>query len=124
MCNNLNSIGMLEKAVKFLRNAVAGDMGLQQVLLFIEVAKHGDDGITQTDLSDILRLSQAVVSRNCRMLARIGKVNSRGERIIVGHDLVEMRPDIFEGRRLNVRLTTHGQQVYNGLLASMNSHSS
>lgn len=108
MENIINAVQNLERVIDFLREHVQSDWQLQQFRIFLEIAKHDPTGgVTQPQLAEDFHLAQAVISRNCRSLAKVAR---NGE--IAGHDLIYMTPDLFETRRFNCRLTSKGKKVY------------
>lgn len=107
-----------QKALGYLRDHV-GDLGLIQIIMLVEIFEN--DGITQHELQKNLNLLQGTVSKNCRRFATAQvKDPKTGEKHEVGLDLIKLRPDPQEYRRLACYLTSKGKQIkrnlYNFLL--------
>lgn len=98
----------LLKVVRFLRQEIDGEMQLQQLELLLTVALQ--EGITSPELIESLHVSNAAVSRNLKIYSRY---SDKGEE--KGHGLFELKPDMFERRRLAVFLTTRGKEVISNI---------
>ncbi len=81
----------------------------QQIRILIAIMN--EPGITQTDLGEQLNVTQASVSRNCRALSIFLDKDKHGNPIRRGHDLIEMRPDLYHTKRLACWPTPKGQQL-------------
>ena len=88
------------------------DIHPQAALCFLYVAYHGE--IYQTELADILEISQASVSRNVALLSRWNRYRESGP------DLLENYEDQFERRRKLVRLTVKGKALAKQIIDIIN----
>lgn len=92
-------------------------MSVRQVAILSVIHRAGKDGITQTEIAEILEVPQASVSRNIRAMSLFGVPAAGGrDPEIKGLDLIECRPDLFEQRRLNCTLTGKGQDLMDKVL--------
>jgi len=86
---------------------MGGDYPPQWIDIILLVAQR--QGITQTEISEILNMPQGSVSRNCKKLA---SAYSEREQGMVGLDLLENRTDyVIDSRRHAVYLTKKGKEM-------------
>lgn len=117
MTDNQN-VKNLQRSLAFLRTAV-GELGLIQLIMLLEIFER--DGITQYELAEDLGLLQGTVSKNCRRFATVEKHDRKtGETFLEGMDLIKLRPDPHEYRRLACFLTGKGKQVKHQLYQHLN----
>jgi len=114
----------LERVLAVFREAGGDDWSLRQIVLFVRIGIHGDDGITLTELSEQLDISQQATDRNCKAMALRGNINKEtGEKTYVGYGLIEFRMDIYHAKRWNVRLTSKGKELWNKLTTIVGANS-
>jgi DNA-binding MarR family transcriptional regulator len=100
-----------QRIVRFLDRISETMPGAPEQQIRVIIAIMNEPGITQTDLGEQLNMTQASVSRNCRALSIFLDKDKHNNPIRRGHDLIEMRPDLYNGKRLACWLTPKGQQL-------------
>ena len=106
-------IRQFRTVVEFIRKEVNPEFPIQQLSVLLLVAE--EEGITQTEISQILSMPQATVSRN---VAKLGNkvVQRDGKSKMIGYGLVENRQDVVhDPRRLAVYLTDKGKKFIKDL---------
>ena len=101
------------KGIKCISGVIHKDIAMPQLTILLLVAEN--EGITQTELAEIMGIPQGTVSRNVLKLSEKFVQNAKGDWRQAGYDLVETRPDIDETRRLAVYLTRKGKDVIKAL---------
>jgi len=101
------------KGIKFISDVIHKDIAMPQLTIFLLVAEN--EGITQPELGEIMKIPQGTVSRNILKLSSKLVQNAKGEWRQAGYDLVVTRPDIDESRRNVVYLTRKGKDVIKAL---------
>lgn len=82
----------------------------QQIRILLSIAL--DPGVTQTELAEQLDMAQSSVSRNLRSLGvYLEKNRKSGQHVSRGADLIEMRPDLLQPKRLACYLTKKGEAI-------------
>lgn len=106
----LRSIVEFERLLSFLAEEIKFDIPLQQLrLLFIVAA---NPGITQTELTELLGLHQATISRNVKKMGEEHIITENGTVRTVGWGLLKTQQDTrFDSRRLAVYLTKKGERI-------------
>ena len=105
----MKSIEKMVHALELLRTTI-GDLGIQQIIMLLTIFEH--DGITQHELCEKLNLKQGTVSKNARRMSVVEINNPKtGEKRLEGMDLIALRPDPQQYRRLACVLTSRGKQV-------------
>ena len=99
-------INHLRNVINFIRKEIYTEFALPQLELFLLVVEN--EGISHTNLSQMLNMSQPAVSRNVNKLASKVVKRSDGSYDKVGYGLLENRPDEVDSRRFNVFLTSKG----------------
>lgn len=102
----------LTKLITFVRDKISKDFAIPQLHLFLLICEK--EGITQPELAKRASMPQATVSRNVRALA---KAYNKETEQIEGYDLVDVKPDLYERRRLACFLTEKGKAVRKAILA-------
>jgi DNA-binding MarR family transcriptional regulator len=103
------------KGVQILRS-VSDDMSVRQVAILSTIYHAKDEGITQTEIAEVLQIPQAAVSRNIKAMSRFVNGTRDEDPEIRGLDLITCRPDLYEPRRLNCTLTKRGQSLMDMVL--------
>jgi len=112
-----SGLARLYDALSFIRETVGVDVPIQQVLILLLVGERkSDNPITMPEVGLKLQMTQGSVSRNIRMLSRFADTAKGTFR---GYDLISAAPDLFERRRLALRLTPKGEEVIKGLEKEM-----
>lgn len=96
------------KVIEFVRKEIFSELPLQQLDMLLLV--HEREGIPQGEISKVMGMPQATVSRNIARLARRQIRGDRGQVEWVGYGLVENRIDPVETRQYQVFLTDKGTQ--------------
>ena len=99
----------MEVCMRILAEEIQYDIPLTQLRMFLFIA--ANPGVTQTELSEYLKLHQATVSRNVK---KMGRELVQGETGFteVGMGLLETRQDThFDSRRLACFLTKRGEEI-------------
>lgn len=99
--------GFLE-GLSFIRSNIHSDMALQQLHLYLVVAKK--EGVTMPELEKLLDMPQGTVSRNIKKLSKYVE-RYKGKDMLQGYDLVYTSPDIYDRRINAVYLTEKGRKV-------------
>lgn len=102
----LNALEVIEDVLKRFREHDP-EMQMQTAQTFITVALN--PGISMTELSEKVGISQASCSRNVAALSRVHRLNKPGL------DLVVAAEDPMERRRKVVKLTPKGQRLAEAL---------
>ncbi|MGA4641152.1 MarR family winged helix-turn-helix transcriptional regulator [Stutzerimonas stutzeri] len=102
----LSALAKIEEVIKRFRD-FDQEMQMQTAQTFIAVAMQ--PGITMTELSEKVGISQSSCSRNVSALSRLHRLNKPGM------DLVVAAPDPMERRRRIVKLTPKGQRLAESL---------
>jgi DNA-binding MarR family transcriptional regulator len=112
LVNNLQEgkmkIGEFKKVIGFVRKEIFSELPLQQLDMLLLV--HEREGIPQGEISKVMGMPQATVSRNIARLARRQIRGDGGQVEWVGYGLVENRIDPVETRQYQVFLTDKGTQ--------------
>lgn len=108
----MEGIDRLEKALYYIRKEINEEIPVQQLLLFLVVAK--ENGITQHAISTRLGMPAGSVSRNVKMLSQWAERRD-GNLVIKGYNLFDTRPDIEYRNRMAVFLTPRGFEVLEAL---------
>jgi DNA-binding MarR family transcriptional regulator len=108
---NRTGVNAFEKMISLVRGKIHKDFALSQLHLFLLICIN--DGITQTNLAKRATMPQATVSRNIRIL---GQAYDKKSGKIEGYDLVEVKPDLHERRKLACFLTAKGRDMRDALL--------
>lgn len=95
-------LDQLARVLDLFKTLDPAQLPAHHIRLFLEIARHGP--ITYAELEKRLLTTNASISRGVQALSD-ERADGRS-----GLGLVCVRPDIEEGRRLVVRLTTKGQQ--------------
>lgn len=96
---------------EFLRRAL-GELGIVQLNMLIEIFKQ--DGVTQYELGERLNYKQGTVSKNARRFALVEVTDHKtGEVRKEGMNVITLRPDPVEYRRLACHLTDYGKSLRN-----------
>ena len=106
-------INHFRNVINFIRREIYLDFPLPQLEVLLLVIEN--EGISQTDISKKLNMSQASVSRNVAKLSSKVIKNEDGSYRKVGYGLLENRPDAIESRSYNVFLTDKGKQFVKDL---------
>ncbi|NIT54782.1 MAG: hypothetical protein GWN00_00610 [Aliifodinibius sp.] len=105
----------LFKVLNRIRAEMGGEYTPQQleILLLCYVRP----GITQTEISQILDMPQASVSRNCLKLGKKAVKNPQGRFKVVGAGLIQTRQDeVYDSRRYACWLTEDGTALVEKVL--------
>ena len=102
-------LDQLARALDLFKTLDPAQLPAHHIRLFLEIARHGP--ITYAELERKLLTTNASISRGVQALSD-ERADGRS-----GLGLVAVRPDVEEGRRLVVRLTTKGKQFVQLLLA-------
>jgi DNA-binding MarR family transcriptional regulator len=97
-----------KKVIEFVRKEIFSELPLQQLAMLLLV--HEREGISQGEISKLMGMPQATVSRNIARLSRKQIRGDRGQVEWVGYGLVENRIDPVETRQYQVFLTDKGTQ--------------
>jgi DNA-binding MarR family transcriptional regulator len=103
----------LEQVLSFVHGYQDEDnkeLSLDHLRILCIVAIAGKEGITQRDIQDRYGILQGTVTRSCRRLSRYIEKGKE-----TGYELIEMRPDLYNSRALNCRLTKKGKQFITDL---------
>lgn len=106
------SIDHFTKLITFVRKKIHKDFAIPQLHLFLLICEN--EGITQPELAKHASMPQATLSRNVRAL---GKSYNKETKQIEGYGLVDVRPDLYERRRLACFLTEEGKAVRDAIRA-------
>ena len=101
------------KGINFIREVIHKDIAFPQLTIFLIVAEN--EGITQGELADRLKLPKGTVSRNVIKLGDLLVQDSKGVWKQKGYDLVKQIPDSHDPRASACHLTNHGKSVYSAL---------
>jgi DNA-binding MarR family transcriptional regulator len=106
---------ILRDLVEYVGEEVSPELPLQQLRLFLRVAEHEPEGITQSELVDKLNSTQASVSRNCRKLSQYPVQLPNGKFERAGYDLVECERDFYNPKQVLCKLSAKGRVLYAGM---------
>ena len=106
-------INHFRNVINFIRKEIYMDFPLPQLEVLLLVIEN--DGISQSDISKRLNMSQGAVSRNVAKLSSRVKQMDDGSYEKMGYGLLENRPDEIESRSYNVFLTDKGKQFVKDL---------
>ncbi len=104
-------ITRLGKALALLKT-VCVTMPMQQIEMLQKIAEN--PGITMTEFENLVgkTTSQGAISRNAKELGKYAvKDPATGNLKLIGHDLIETRPDPYHRRRLGMWLTPKGKKL-------------
>ena len=101
------------KGIHFIREVIHKDIAFPQLTIFLIVAEN--EGITQGELADRLKIPKGTVSRNVLKLGDLLVEDSKGVWKQKGYGLVEQIPDSYDSRANACYLTKHGKSVFNAL---------
>jgi len=107
------TIERLSKCLSFVRNEINSDMALPQLAILLQV--HMEEGITMVTLAKRLNMPQGSVSRNLKAL---GQWMEHG-RDLKGYNLIDLKPDLYDRKRLACFLSPHGKEVCAKLIEIM-----
>jgi DNA-binding MarR family transcriptional regulator len=99
--------------INFIRDFVHKDFAFPQLSILLIVSQ--EQGITQSDLAERLKIPQVTISRNVAKLGHKMKQGVKGTWKQVGYELIETRPYLYERRMNAVYLTKKGEQIIKGL---------
>lgn len=102
--------------IQLLMNVVYPELPIQQILIFLLVAKYNQNGqgILMRELQKIAKTPQGTLSRNVKALSQYVK---NGE--MAGYNLMGTRPDLEHRRQFRVFLTKNGEKVFEMLRKQM-----
>lgn len=101
------------EAISLIRSTVNPDMAISQIAMLVEISKAGE--ISQSDLGEKLGMLHGTTSRNLKWLSEFAEKTAAGNFVKRGYELVEVRPDLYYRSRNNVKLTSKGKQLMEGL---------
>jgi len=92
---------------EMIRKELGGDYAPQQLSILVLVSLR--EGITHTEIANVLNMPQGTVSRN---VSKLALRRSRNGGNLVGYGLVENREDlVYDPRRKAVYLTEKGKEL-------------
>jgi DNA-binding MarR family transcriptional regulator len=106
------ALAAFSRGIAFVRREVNSDLPIQQIAILLRVAEQ--EGVTMPEIAQSLKMSQASVSKNVRMLSRFVDGTE-----IKGYDLLRAEQSIENRLRLALTLTAKGAKVLKGLAEIM-----
>ena len=95
-------------AVRFLRQELSSDLGLQAIDILMEVKMAHPEPILHRELSTRVGVSAATISRNVRVLGITYAKDEAGKTVEYGFKLITSGPDKFVSKQFAVEMTTKG----------------
>ena len=97
------------RVIEFVRAEIHPELPLQQFAILLLV--HEREGMSQGEISKIMKMPQATVSRNvARLASKVVEDPRTGKRKEMGYGLLENRIDPIETRQYLVFLTANGKK--------------
>lgn len=105
----------LDKVLEILQSEVHVQLQLHQLRILLMLAMRVPDPVAYADIEKALKLSNAAVSRNTKVMGINMQRSGKGGWVDTGLGLVEVRPDIYETRRNVIHLTDKGKALMKAL---------
>lgn len=111
----MESIRGLHRVLEKIRHSIAHDIAITQLAIFLTVCHR--EGITMTQLGNVLSMPPGSVSRNVKILSRYLIENEDETREVRGYDLVRTEPALDDRRKMAVYLTGKGRRLRDSIQA-------
>lgn len=117
----LNDIVKIKNAFKLIGTKIFDEIPLQQLLLWLEIAEHGDKGITLKELEKLTGQAQASVSRSAKKLATYLEADKENpaKKIEQGYGLIRREIDMENPRMQRVFLTPKGKKLLDQVITTL-----
>ena len=107
------SISLLQKSVDVLSSEVSNELNLNHINVLLYVASHPN--VSAVDMGAALGMLSGSLSKILRTLGQYIVKDDNGNNILKGYDLIEVKQDLYERRRLAITLTRKGENLIKAL---------